>query len=214
MPMKKIIKIIIGVIFTLCLMATVSSQKINDNSLIACWNFDEGSGINVYDSTNNSYDGIINGASWTPGISGSALYFDGIDDSVDTADFDINDNFTISFWIKPDTISYNHTFIGKHTFDGVNILLFGYFSINDGSGEGFSFNIRNQRNRQGNISIEWQHMVYTGEKINASSTEVTVYGNGEKLWNDTLSNTVGNANGMPWTIGQDWDWSPSGPVRR
>jgi hypothetical protein len=211
--MKNKTMIMLCLIFLFCSMSIVSCQTTSDDSLIACWHFDEGNGTYVNDSTNNRYDGIINGATWTSGIKGSALYFDGIDDSVDTADFDINDNFTISIWIKPDTTSFNHTFIGKHTFDGVNILLLGYYTKNDGCGEGYSFNIRDYRNRQGSISTTWQHIVYTGKKINPTATEITVYKNARKLWSHTLNITVGNADGLPWTIGQDWDWSPSGPER-
>jgi hypothetical protein len=74
-----------------------------DPSLVASWNFNEGSGSMVYDATTNNNDGIINGASWTNGISGSSLRFDGVDDHVDCgidSSVNITQAITLMAWIN------------------------------------------------------------------------------------------------------------------
>ena len=45
-------------------------------NLSACWHFDEDCYAIAYDSSGNENDGAINGATWTAGVSGSALDFD------------------------------------------------------------------------------------------------------------------------------------------
>ena len=53
-----------------------------DENTIALWHFNEGNGTILYDETNNSNDGVIQGATWTDGYFDSALSFDGNDDYV------------------------------------------------------------------------------------------------------------------------------------
>jgi hypothetical protein len=57
--------------------------NINVNSgLIGYWKINDGSGGIAADSSGNGNNGTISGATWTVGKSGSALSFDGVDDSV------------------------------------------------------------------------------------------------------------------------------------
>ena len=50
-----------------------------DPSLVAYWNFDEGSGTTVADESSNGHTGtVVNGANWVTGHRGSALELDGI----------------------------------------------------------------------------------------------------------------------------------------
>jgi len=55
---------------------------LSDDYVLAYWEFDEGSGSTLGDSSGNNFDGTINGASWVTGYSGYALDFDGVDDYV------------------------------------------------------------------------------------------------------------------------------------
>jgi RHS repeat-associated protein len=79
------------------------------SSLVAAYGFDEGTGGTVSDSSGYSNDGTISGATWTSsGKHGSALSFDGTDDSVSIADadsLDLTTAMTLSAWVKMDTVS-------------------------------------------------------------------------------------------------------------
>ncbi|MHC4423727.1 MAG: hypothetical protein ACYSWR_03540, partial [Planctomycetota bacterium] len=78
------------------------SIAIGANGLISLWEFEEGDGTIAHDSVGNN-DGTIYGASWTTGVIGGALRFDGVDDYVNVG----NDNslkpplpVTLSAWIN------------------------------------------------------------------------------------------------------------------
>jgi D-alanyl-D-alanine dipeptidase len=105
-----------------------------DDNLLAYWNFNENSGNTLNDVSNNGITGMIYGASWTPGVRGSALYFDGTDDYVETLSTDILNLLpvTISAWVKPtlrsdgtffpsNIISNDKPFYGGHGV-GVNVF--------------------------------------------------------------------------------------------
>jgi len=70
----------------------------------AHWRFDEGSGEIAHDSISSS-DAAINGAEWAAGVTGTALYFDGSQDSANvsvTTALDLGTGFEIRFWFKTD----------------------------------------------------------------------------------------------------------------
>jgi tetratricopeptide (TPR) repeat protein len=73
--------------------------------LVGIWKLDEKSGCIAKDGSGNYSYGYINGAKWVNGISGSALYFDGIKDTViinDNSSLHLDDkDFTITMWVKP-----------------------------------------------------------------------------------------------------------------
>ncbi len=73
--------------------------------LIAYWNFDEGKGSVLGDSSGNSIEGGINGVAWVEGKKGTALEFDGSDDYVEINSRGISEvgklqYGTISLWFK------------------------------------------------------------------------------------------------------------------
>ena len=77
----------------------------NPPSLVGYWNFDEGSGNILHDSSEYGYDGVINGATWTTGISGGALSFDGINDYVQFSSPVLNTPpYTVCAWVKALTL--------------------------------------------------------------------------------------------------------------
>jgi len=80
-----------------------------DSSLEGYWAFDEGSGVAALDSTQNANDGVISGAIYAAGPSGTCLYFDGTNDLVTTA-LDIDPTaipvISISCWVKPTRFSH------------------------------------------------------------------------------------------------------------
>ncbi len=82
------------------LLAGVSSAvaDLNDG-LVAYWGFDEGEGDTAYDSSGNGHDGVVYGASWVAGLSGSALYFDG-DDYVSIPPTDSQTPYSVALWFR------------------------------------------------------------------------------------------------------------------
>ncbi len=79
----------------------------NGQGVVAHWGFDEGSGQTVYDSTGNGNNGTLEGGvSWTTGISGYGLRFDGIDDRVNVAkkpSVDLTEQVGLEAWIRRDS---------------------------------------------------------------------------------------------------------------
>ena len=76
----------------------------NWEPLVSFFKFDENAGNTANDSAGGN-NGTINGASWTTGVRGSALNFDGINDYLDIGTpanlSNIVSNFTVSFWAYP-----------------------------------------------------------------------------------------------------------------
>ncbi len=72
--------------------------------LLAWWKLDEGAGETVADAGGNHHAGVLVGdPTWTDGVTGAALEFDGDGDYVDlgnAVDFDIVHQITLCAWIK------------------------------------------------------------------------------------------------------------------
>ena len=122
--MKKIVYLIVlalilGLVLTGCsLLSNISQVPTTDQSgityltkngsdpvLVARWKFDEGSGSNAHDSSDNENDGAINGAIYilnTMSGFGTALSFNGSSDWVDIPDLSITGDFSIEFWVNLD----------------------------------------------------------------------------------------------------------------
>ena len=75
------------------------------SGLVGYWKFDEASGSTACDASGKGNTGtLVNGPLWAVGKVGSALYFDGIDDSVTISDsnsLDVSNSFTLSAWVNP-----------------------------------------------------------------------------------------------------------------
>ena len=71
---------------------------------IGLWLLNETGGLSAYDlSGNNNHGTLTNGPTWTPGRSGQALKFDGVDDYVnivDSAQILAPDALTFAAWVK------------------------------------------------------------------------------------------------------------------
>ncbi len=84
---------------------------------VAEWNFEEGSGNTVKDTSGNGNNGAITGATYKTGKVGSALSFVGASSNLvnigDTASVDFTGSFTISSWLKTSTSGAIGAFVSK-----------------------------------------------------------------------------------------------------
>ena len=88
---------------TTSLLTSSSYAKIDPDTIVGMWLFDEGSGDTTRDSSGNGEDGDINGVQWVKGQFNTALEFNGTTDAVvcpDNESLDITDAITVSAWIK------------------------------------------------------------------------------------------------------------------
>src|SRR6185436_5203502 len=77
------------------------SASPNSQGLKARWTFNEGAGTVAGDSSGNGYTGTLNGgASWTPGVNGSAVTLDGVSAFVSTGFTQIMPQWTVSLWAR------------------------------------------------------------------------------------------------------------------
>ena len=96
----------IGIVglFVAVVLTTSSYAKIDPETVVGMWSFDEGKGDIAADSSANKNDGTLqNGAEWTEGIFGEAIQFDGADDYVDMGNADslsITGDLTFSLWLN------------------------------------------------------------------------------------------------------------------
>jgi major membrane immunogen (membrane-anchored lipoprotein) len=98
------------------------------DSAIFSASIDEGSGSSVNDSSIHENTGVISGATWATGLSGSALDFDGIDDNVDFGSpsvLDLTGSRTMSAWIKSDTNSPYKCIVAKSMWKSSLFLSYG-----------------------------------------------------------------------------------------
>ena len=104
----------------------VLEQMLFTSALVAEWKFDEGSGLIAFDNSDKGNDGTIYGAEWIIGKSGSALYFDGVDDYVevpDNASLDLIGNLTVEAWARVDEDTGDHQIIAGKWYPHQSYLL-------------------------------------------------------------------------------------------
>ncbi|MCD6528776.1 LamG domain-containing protein [Candidatus Bathyarchaeota archaeon] len=82
--------------------ATPFSPSGVDDSCVLYLPMDEGNGETVCDKSGQGNDGAVYGAVWVDGKYGKALYFDGVDDYVETVSMSLAADVTFTAWIKPD----------------------------------------------------------------------------------------------------------------
>ena len=88
------------------------------SSLLAYWQFEEGSGLTTTDLSGNDIAGtLLNGTLWTPGVFGRyALEFDGSNDRVDVGNpeaLNIGGSMTVAAWVYPESIADNGRIVTK-----------------------------------------------------------------------------------------------------
>jgi len=89
-------------------IAAGDTWSFNTGRLVAHWKLDDGSGDTAANAVAGGYQGkLVGNPAWTGGIIGGALNFDGQGDYIeiiDSNDFTITGQITVSAWIKTDKI--------------------------------------------------------------------------------------------------------------
>jgi len=95
-------------IFITSIFATIGYTKLDPETFIGLWGFDDGGGDSAIDSTENEHDGtLINNPKWVDGVFGGALEFDGssyIELGTDES-LQFDGSVTIVYWAKPDDVA-------------------------------------------------------------------------------------------------------------
>ncbi len=114
--MRKLILVIGIVCCVVWLLPIITVAKIDPETAVGVWLFDDGSGNSAEDSSGKGHEGSINGASWTDGKFGEALEFDGNDwVSIDsTPELQIGEAYTLMAWFYATDIGNFRAIISKH----------------------------------------------------------------------------------------------------
>jgi hypothetical protein len=209
--MKNRIGIITGILLVLAVIGFTGVGADLDPGLVALWHMDEGSGDIIYDETTNNNDGTIYGATWTDGICGNALSFDGVNDLVSVPDDSIwtlgSDPFTIALWVKFNEIKYRSPFIGHDEGGGDRdkwIFWFDNLGHDQPSGPALRFLGHNAPTSPHDPVYapwnpntgQWYHVAVT-----RSGNTYALYIDGVQVATGTDSNTIPDPN-APLTIGK------------
>jgi len=172
----------------------------DDPALIGWWKFDEGQGRIAFDSSGYGNHGILGGnPQWVTGVIDGGLELDGDDDYVgidSIAPMMTTNNFSCSIWIKTDTEVDDHILFGSNSGSSHNFL----FGVNNGNvwtddDTDVEFPPKVANN-------QWHMITYVREGITS-----WIYVDGVLRKEDPASDEP--AMDMQWTIGMEWDSSPS-----
>ena len=90
------------------LVTMISDAKLDPDTYIGIWKFDEGKGDTAKDASDNGHDGtLMSNPKWVEGKFGDALEFDGTNyiDMGQAESLQFHGNVTILFWAKPENVA-------------------------------------------------------------------------------------------------------------
>ncbi len=88
-------------LLALAVLTFMGATALADSSLVGWWPLDEGTGTVAKDASGNGHDGTFQGEpNWVAGHFGSAVYFDGVNDYVDTGFTQNLGVWTVGCWVK------------------------------------------------------------------------------------------------------------------
>ena len=109
----------LGLIVISLVLAFQGYAKVDLESAVAIWLFDEGEGNEAKDFTGNGHDAELSGTKWVDGKFGKALSFDGAGSNgkTEATDAFALQDFTVCFFVNPEVqdeaivtlIDYSHT---------------------------------------------------------------------------------------------------------
>ena len=155
-------------------LVTPAETEPDSAGLVVHWSLDEGSGTTVRDISGNGYDAAFTGdPQWVQGYEGTAMNFDGIDDSV-IARLPAEETwqaYTVSVWAKADTLwqAANSCVFANHTTYSTSTpsMQISFDSINNYQFHGSVDEII------GPATTDWVHLT-----VASDGPAVTVYYNG------------------------------------
>ena len=203
----KSIKIAI-LIATLLIFGSINNSVISadvpgvDENTMLYFKFDEGSGKEVKDLSDNGNDGTITDAKWVEGKFGKALEFEDDDfvEIIDSESLDIAENITIEVWVNPDDDDGGYVMLKKGSY--------GFPKFVGSNSFQFYLNVGGQTITDtvvGQIEVKtWQHYaaVYDGK-------EMRQYVNGKEVLVQPHKGGIGiSADNI--TVGHSFGWHKSG----
>lgn len=153
--------------YTLCfLILTVAAagSAPSEVGLVARWDFDEGKGDVLRDTSGYGNHGKIHGAKWVRSGKGYALRFDGVDDYVDCGNgpsLDIRGPITLEAWVHPDAPAIAEPGLAGKFFDSYALT---YYK----TGSCYMYISGGGNNAYGAIEVgKWSHVagVFDGKTI-------------------------------------------------
>jgi hypothetical protein len=153
------------------------------DDLVGYWSFDEGQGSTAYDYSRSNYNGVINNAEYVDGVSGSALYFNGVDSHIDLGSFSSTPklqmgygSITVEHWINPPEWESNYMQIFGVAGGGAK----GYGTTLSSNGINFRHEVYGEvggrQETSVNINVvknQWNHIVTVFGRSN-----IKIYNNG------------------------------------
>jgi hypothetical protein len=168
--------------------------------VIASWDFDQGSGDVLRDTSGNGHDGAIHGATWSTGRFGGGLHFDGQDDDVEVPAgpaFDVEDALSLEVWAKLEDLGQVKDRVVIARAD--HPLAYGGWGLNWGYGTDFWWGQDGDYRHMAKLAQgEWVHLVLV---TSLRGYSVTLYVNG-KLENRSLWGKPRVASSFPLLIGR------------
>jgi hypothetical protein len=183
----------------------------SSTSPVGYWKFDEGSGNIAHDSSGNGNDGIIHTATWTTGIVGDALHFNGVDSWVEIPSSPALtglSQITLEAWIEQDSLSTDLKGIiskcdgwfpptNAEYFLGVNDNGRVLFDIDNG----VSIAGSNPPTHYITEAGTWYHVAGTW-----SGSDYAIYVNGVEVFSGTCTPQTTRSNTLPVQIGRHGSW--------
>jgi hypothetical protein len=178
---------------------TVPDIQITNPDLVGWWKFDEGYGKKAIDFSGHGNDGTLGGDPvWIEGVMDGGLYLSGNDYvAIDGVDNDITGtNMTLSVWIKTTQSGEGELFAANES-DSDYALLFGIQGGNPYRWEGADEQYPPAVNDD-----QWHMLTYVRNGSTAS-----IYVDGVQRVTQSSAFTLDTV--TRWSIGQEWDTSPS-----
>lgn len=135
----------------------------------------------------------------TDQFAGNALSCDGSSGYVQLSEAVVPETFSLTLWIDAQTPADNQSFVAKHDLAGTDIFRFGFYNGK------YQATIRGESMAVGTKSTGLQHLAVVVEKLTASTSRVTIYKDGLEIGQQVVNEVIGDASGLAWVLGQDWD---------